>query len=139
MKKNKIKFIDMYIFKWYNTNCVILNKNIFEFVKVREFLSSWILFKKYFNLDLSFYEWLLPRLKRFTELTNSYDDSKNSFENWKKELEENIKKLELIIKYQFDEVNFPVNYPNKSPLNAYIENRQEFMEWFGKNISNLWW
>ena len=54
------------------------------------------------NLDLSFYEWLLPRLKRFTELTNSYDDSKNSFENWKKELEENIKKLELIIKYQFD-------------------------------------
>lgn len=91
------------------------------------------------NLDLSFYEWLLPRLKRFTELTNSYDDSKNSFENWKTELEENIKKLELIIKYQFDEVNFPVNYSNKSPLNAYIENRQEFMEWFGKNISNLWW
>ena len=91
------------------------------------------------NLDLSFYEWLLPRLKRFTELTNSYDDSKNSFENWKKELEENIKKLELIIKYQFDEINFPANYPNKSPLNAYIENRQEFMEWFGKNINNLWW
>ena len=91
------------------------------------------------ELDLSFYEWLLPRLKRFTELTNSYDDSKNSFENWKKELEENIKKLELIIKYQFDEVNFPVNYPNKSSLNAYIENRQEFMEWFEKNISNLWW
>ena len=80
------------------------------------------------NLDTSFYMWLLPRLKRFQELNGCYPNNYESFEKWDNELKEKIKQLEYI-----------VNNVDDGDWKKVVEFQSEFMEWFKNNISDLWW
>ena len=108
------------------------------------------------SLDISFYEWLLPRFKRFIELTNGYPEEYGSFEEWREELTKRLKQLERIIEnsdidYEFDDLSY---IPEKEldklwanehlPLSAinviaYGYMAQDFHQWFADNINKLWW
>lgn len=111
------------------------------------------------SLDTSFYNWLLPRLKRFTELTVCYPHSYKKYEDWISELNYRCKQLELIIKYDYEEYEFDCRdyitdeqiikkykvreeqQTDKTYLNmkAYEHLITDFNEWFGQNVNALWW
>ena len=101
------------------------------------------------SLDDKLYEWLLPRLKRFNELNNSYPMNYKTFKSWKKELNNRIKQLELIIKYKYCEWDFDDSYwikqvknkENENSINslAYYKCLENFNKWICDNINNLWW
>lgn len=75
-------------------------------------------------LDDTFYQWILPRLKRFKELNSCYPDNK-TFESWNEELAINIARLERIS----DDV-----YSHES-----YDDIVEFNKWFCENVNHLWW
>lgn len=79
------------------------------------------------SLDYQFYKWLLPRLKRFRELTFAYPgtDEYPTLESWQKELDKRCKQLELLI---YDD------------WKCYDDGTYEdFFNWFAKNCGHLWW
>lgn len=111
------------------------------------------------SLDTTFYQWFLPRFKRFQELNCGYPCGYETFEQWDNELKEKIYELEMLIKYMDDNKNFPINKyltsefikefdinenkikNNKSYHNlwAYTACLENFNNWFGKKINHLWW
>lgn len=81
------------------------------------------------NLDLSLYKWLLPRLKRFKEISDNYPDSKyDTFEEWDNELDKRLKQLEYIVKIYPDTTDIKLNR---------IVN--DFNKWLFKDLCDLWW
>lgn len=101
------------------------------------------------SLDYTFYKWFYTRLKRYIKLAN--DDS-----SYYEELKNRLHQLELLVEYFDNEVDFPEldNYLNKNLKEyigketsdkkllssmAYNSCREDFNEWFGKNINLLWW
>ena len=101
------------------------------------------------DLDYSFVRWLLPRLKRFSEVVGGYPatDEYPTFESWKTELKHRVEQLELIVKYIFDDFEFPdvswskLDNPNKSLVcsDAFDKCYEDFMIWFNKWHRHLWW
>lgn len=108
------------------------------------------------SLDDSFYKWLSPRLKRFTELNFCYPGDKRypTFESWDNELQYRCWQLDKIIEYSYKEFDFPyLEYlptDNQSKelykrtesyqkSQAYLICKHDFMLWFGDNIHSLWW
>ena len=110
------------------------------------------------SLEDSFYNWLLPRLKRFQELNCCYpvNEEYDSFESWNNVLKEKIIELEYIIDYSYREWDFSErkylddeylksfekweSFEDKE-LNclAYQSLKKNFNKWFSENIYDLWW
>lgn len=81
------------------------------------------------GLDILLYKWLLPRLKRFRELSNNWPDSKyDTLDDWNNELDKRITQLEYIVKNYF-------NYNDKK-LPKIINS---FNKWLAKDLNDLWW
>lgn len=111
--------------------------------------------REIWNIDNTFYNWLLPRLKRFKEKTVCYPTNYNSMSSWQKELINRISQLELIINYSYEEHNFPEfkRYLTSKEIETYQKNMEEgqikyiayskcmqnFNKWFGNNINDLWY
>lgn len=79
------------------------------------------------SLDYEFYKWLLPRLKRFEELTIAYPGTEKypTLESWKKEIKNRCRQLELLIKDDwkcFDDGTY-----------------EDFHKWFAEEAGWLWW
>lgn len=101
------------------------------------------------SLDDKLYEWLLPRLKRFNDLNCCYPMDYKSFKSWKKEIDNRIKQLELIIKYKYCEWEFDdkmwtnqiKDTKNLDNINmkAYDKCLKNFNKWLANNINRLWW
>lgn len=110
------------------------------------------------SLDYTFYNWLLPRLKRFEELNICYPDNEkySTFESWDNTLKEKITELEYIIDYSYREWDFPERkYLDEEYLKsfedwesyddghknclAYQCLKNNFNKWFSENINQLWW
>ena len=112
--------------------------------------------REIWNIDNTFYNWLLPRLKRFTEKSVCYPCSYKSMSSWQKELINRTKQLELIVKYDYCEHEFPCpeNYLTPEQIKKLIDKEMEdgqiryiafercvqnFNKWFSKNVSDLWY
>lgn len=109
------------------------------------------------EMDMTFFNWIYPRLKRFKELSNGYPEEYESFEDWIKELDKRIIQLERIINIDID--CFPYHeYLKKSDIEeitkiygkkipeqmiynnfAYNACQKDFLEWFKNNLNKLWW
>ena len=81
------------------------------------------------NMDLSFYRWLYPRLKRFAEVSDTYPSQYKNIEEWKGEISRIVKLLEkIVIEEHFFEVDASID-----------KDKQEVLDWFHDNIDHLWW
>ena len=77
------------------------------------------------SLDYQFYRWLLPRLKRFRQLTKTYPCNM-TYEKWLKDIDVAIADLEILT----DDTVFG---------DEYDEAYKRFIKWFSKNLNHLWW
>lgn len=83
------------------------------------------------NLDATFVDWILPRLKTFKEHNIGYPIGFSSKEEWDAELETMIEAFELYkINYELDDLN---------EIKKNNEIIDKGFELFGKRIRNLWW
>jgi len=109
------------------------------------------------NLDISFYKWVYPRLIRFKQLTNGYPNRYLEFEDWIAELDKRIEQVRRII--ENDEYDFPYHeYLTKESIDAInkrfgkkvpdqitynIEAKaaceMDFLNWWKENLKDLWW
>ena len=78
------------------------------------------------SLDYNFFTWLLPRLKRFREVTCCYPCSLNSLAEWQAELDKAIADLEILQ----EDGGYGKEYDK-----AY----NSFVNWFSGRIGDLWW
>lgn len=78
-------------------------------------------------MDLAFYRWLYPRLKRFTQISDTHPPRCKNIVEWTDEIEEIIILLGKLVNedYFFD---IESDY-----------DKQKVLDWFHKNIWNLWW
>ena len=105
------------------------------------------------DLQDTFYRWLLPRLKRFYEVTRGYPTNYKTFKQWKNELKSRVKQLEKIVKINdmdFTDYKYipkeklrsmkAIGTP-KSTLNMWAKDYcvEDFNNWFREKLSNLWW
>ena len=111
--------------------------------------------REIWNIDETFYKWLLPRLKIFSEKTVCYPDNYKCMSSWQKELVNRITQLELIVTYHYEEHNFPdfERYLTKKEIEEYRKKMDEnqikyvafhkcmknFNNWFNNNINYLWY
>ena len=111
--------------------------------------------REIWNIDNSFYKWLLPRLKRFSEKNVCYPCHYKSMSAWQKEIINRINQLQLIVKFNYFEHEFPnpEQYLTKQEVEklkktmddgqiryvAFEKCIENFNKWFGKNINDLWY
>lgn len=111
--------------------------------------------REIWNIDETFYKWLLPRLKVFQVKACAYPTRYKSMSSWQKELVNRIKQLELIIDYDYCEHEFPnlERYLSENQINklkqtldkgqinyvAFNSCVDNFNKWFSKNIRDLWY
>ena len=111
--------------------------------------------REIWDIDETFYKWLLPRLKMFQVRTSGYPTRYKSMSSWQKELINRVTQLELIVTYNYDEHNFPEfkRYLTTKELEEYRKNMDEnqikyiafgkcmknFNKWFNTNINDLWY
>lgn len=77
------------------------------------------------NMDITFIQWFLPRLKRFKEVSECYPSEYEDPDQWFDEIQEIIDKMEFFLN-DLD--------------NRYREKEfKEIINWFHKNIKYLWW
>lgn len=110
------------------------------------------------SLDLTFYEWLKPRLKRFAKITCAYpwNDKYPTLESWKNELNKRVKQIDMIIKEHYAELKlYDWSYipekelkklqkdPNIMRSNidmiAFDYLVKDFHKWFADECGWLWW
>lgn len=84
------------------------------------------------NLDQRFAIWLLPRLKRFYELTNGYPTRYNSMAQWKREIRKLIKAIEWMASEDYYVWGGKKQDKKNDELN-------EALKFFGENCRDLWW
>ena len=77
------------------------------------------------SLDYTFFNWLLPRLKRFREVSCAHPCDM-TYEEWIKELDDAIDDLKILK----ESIGFGEEYEE-----AY----ERFVEWFAKRLHHLWW
>lgn len=82
------------------------------------------------NVDYEFFKWVLPRLKRYRELSDGYPPDTTP-EKWDVELHNAAVEVEFILKHYFD-------------CDAAIEPKVAalkigFLVWWAKRCGNLWW
>lgn len=102
-----------------------------------------------YELDVTFFKWLLPRLEEYSHFNNMWlDDSK-----FNKELNKRIDQLKIILQYIDREIEFPDSIAVSEKLIKDKEKlskeqlavirfqfyKENFMKWFCKNIHKLWW
>lgn len=80
------------------------------------------------NLDLSFYKWLLTRLTKFRQLTTTCPMNR-TWKEWYEEIDLILYRLRLITKED--------NYFSDDATANRI--KREILEWFNNNIKNLWY
>ena len=106
------------------------------------------------DLEYSFHKWLLPRLKKFRELTCAYPCFYNKLDDWQKELDRRIAQLDSILninEFDFEDRSYIPKEEYKkwvkrvgnkgTTLNAisYDYCVQDFNKWFCDNLNQLWW
>lgn len=105
------------------------------------------------NLDMQFYKWVYPRLKRFAEISIVYPTNYDNSEDWKKELHKRIIQLEYIIntnEFEFNNWNyipeFELKNLEKKGCSELVVNSiaydylvKDFNAWFAENLQKLWW
>ena len=79
------------------------------------------------NMDLSFYRWLYPRLKRFTILCDNYPARCKNLSEWTDEIEDIVDLLRKIIN---EDYFFSIESD---------EDKRKVMDWFHNNVDHLWW
>ena len=89
------------------------------------------------NLDSSILHFILPRLKRFKEVTNSFPANMNSFEEWEKILNKAISDIELIYDNAETENMSSIEY--KEHVNKQNQAKNDISEFLGKYLFELWW
>ncbi len=104
------------------------------------------------DLEKEFYKWLLPRLKRFKDITKACPCNME-YKDWKNMLSDRVAQLNCIV--NIDENKFQdrsyipkqeykkllKRFGNSDILNnfAYDWCVNDFNKWFYENIINLWW
>ena len=78
-----------------------------------------------YNLFTTIAQFVLPRLKRFKEVNDSYPN-KMTFEEWDEILDKMIQSFELITQDNFD-------------IQRDDEKIKEGLDLFGKHFTKLWW
>lgn len=114
-------------------------------------------------LEYTFLLWLHKRLKRYNQINNVYPCHYKNFDDWKSEINNRIDQLNILIEYYYNTEEFPyIEYFDykkiqknenitkkeinkklkKLPIfkNCYSYNifKNDFYEWFIKNITELW-
>ena len=111
--------------------------------------------REIWNIDNTFYKWLLPRLKRFSEKNVCYPCRYKSMSSWQKEIVNRVKQLELIVNYDCSEHEFPCpdRYLTDKQIATFSKTMDDgqiryiafekcvenFNNWFSKNINDLWY
>ena len=85
------------------------------------------------NLDAVIAEFILPRLKRFREVTNGYSKDFSNYDEWYEVLDKMIFSFEWILTYAYS-VGDLSNEEYKNSLKKYDEG----MKLFAKYFRNLW-
>ena len=78
------------------------------------------------DLDYSFMKWLLPRLKRFQEVSDGTYPGNLTNAEWQKQLTTAIENLTFILE-------------NDEFEDGYFKKREAFFKWFCKHCEWLWW
>lgn len=105
------------------------------------------------DLEDTFYRWLLPRLRRFKEVTMAYPMSYKSHKDWTQELSDRVSQLDCIV--NIDDISFQDwSYIPKTVLRDLHKKGvgkssicstakdyciKDFNKWFCKNVGKLWW
>lgn len=111
--------------------------------------------REIWNIDSTFYNWLLPRLNRFKDKTVCYPTNYKSMSSWQKELVNRVTQLELIVKHSCEEYTFPCpeRYLSDEEIKKYKKDLSDeqikyigynnciknFNKWFSNNINDLWY
>ena len=90
------------------------------------------------NLDITFAEWILPRLKEFKARTDGYPGDVATFEEWQEMLDTMIKAFELYIK-DFNEMTVTNDEEVLKLMEEEGKIMKEGFELFGKRFVSLWW
>ncbi len=105
------------------------------------------------DLQDTFHRWLLPRLKRFRDITCGYPICYKSYEQWVKELNKRVNQLDSIVninEFDFSDRSYLPKKEYKRLLelrcgdesinaSAYDYCVKNFDKWFGEHIGDLWW
>ena len=84
--------------------------------------------KETWNLDYTIAKFILPRLKRFRDVTICYPPELKSFDEWQKILDKMIWSFESMINDYDDALD-----PEQS------KKQQEGLDLFSKYFADLWW
>lgn len=82
------------------------------------------------NLDTTFCEWIIPRLKTFKEKTIAYPPNLNNLEEWHSILEK------MIVAFETHNKDIPDTLEDIEKEDAIIN---EGIELFCKYFNHLWW
>lgn len=109
------------------------------------------------NLDEAFYKWIRLRLQAFIKATKGYPNTYISMSSWQKELTNRVAQIDLILKYDYVNFDFPDSeverYVSKKTIEQYHKDGKDdflkcvaynncvtsFNKWFSKNVNNLWY
>ena len=132
-------------------------------VETVKYNTKWFLQRKLYgfddreiwSIDITFYKWLLPRLKKFRKKANGYPEHYRCMSSWEKELVNRITQLQSIVRYCECEYNFPNShiYLDDSEIKEYKKTLDDgqinciaynkciknFNKWFCNNVNNLWY
>ena len=102
------------------------------------------------DIHYQFLLWLQPRLKRFIKLTQSYPDGYNSYIEWIEELQYNeceydfpetkyFNKKTIMQMFDIDSNKAESLKETNMKTFSYYCYQRDFLDWYIKNINNLWW
>jgi len=105
------------------------------------------------NLDITFYKWLYPRLKRFAKVVQVYPTTYKDLQDWLDTLKQRSQQLNTILhtdEFDFDDwsyipkkelTNLKKKHTNTLIINttAFAYYVQDFNMWFIENINQLLW
>lgn len=93
-----------------------------------------------YDLGISFKEWILPRLKKFKQVTNSYPSKLNSMEEWQEILDIMIEGFELIgFDVFIENTDENLSVEQLLRINKHNAKKTEYaLEFFKKYLLDLW-
>lgn len=94
--------------------------------------------KELYNFDRTIAKWMLPRLKRFKNITKSYPPKYETYQDWSHVLDKMINSFEMFLSQpdweikHFKEPNFLEEYEKR------FEEIEEGLHLFADNFLDLW-
>ena len=134
-KQNKNRNIKHKLDDAFDEISYIFNKiiNAFKFTSMKRYIKFFLQRRirgfddsEIWDLDTTFFNWILPRLKRFKRVSDGSHPAYCTNKDWQKQLNIAIENIEYILSH--DEFS-----------KEYNKRREDFLNWFSKNCSSLWW